>query len=45
VAEVDACRGLLAACRLRLPILIDQADLGFFHRTAVPAPFAAFDVR
>lgn len=41
VATVDPCRALLAACRMRLPILVDEADRGFFRQTPVPDAFAA----
>lgn len=38
---VDLCYGLLAACRLQLPILVDERDRALFGQTTVPAVYHA----
>lgn len=40
-APVDPCQGLLAACRMRLPILMAERDAGLVRRTPVPPVYHA----
>ena len=41
-AAVDPCHALLAACRIKLPILMDEADVLSVSRTTPPTVFHEF---
>jgi bifunctional DNase/RNase len=41
-AVVDPCHALLTACRMKLPIIMDEADVLSVSQAAPPAPFHQF---
>lgn len=41
-AVVDSCHALLTACRMKLPIVMDEADVTSMSQTSPPAVFHRF---